>query len=103
MVGREGLGPGPLDNLTITGAMFGDVGISGQIDRSTGAATDVPPVQVFGSGGRLQPALNTRISAVLHPVYFNPTQRAVQDKQHAAVGDMYGVVAQGVRLPTLPR
>lgn len=71
-----------LDVFSVAGAAFGNVGVSFSIDPATGRTG--PVETTFGSGARLQPAINTRYSAVIRLTKFNPTQyrveRSVKDR-----------------------
>lgn len=72
------------DELSVTGAMFGNHGIAIPVDPGRGAADVDRATRTFLGGGGLNPGKNTRYSAAAVVTSFNPTlhrvERAYQDK-----------------------
>jgi hypothetical protein len=62
----------PTDDIAISGAMLGNVGISMPFDPSTGTADMDEATTRYLAGGRLQPRQNTRFSALVVVHRFNP-------------------------------
>lgn len=62
----------PLDDMTMIGAAFGNVGITFPVDTTTGAGDMEAAESAFLGGGRLQKTLNTRVSAIVFLHNFSP-------------------------------
>lgn len=68
----------PVD-MIVTGAMYGDIGVTIPIDPATGGPPPGAEWQVAPlGGGRMQPERNTTISAIAVIEQFNPTKAAVE-------------------------
>lgn len=66
------------DHFAVMGVMFGRIGMSWELDTVTGLpASDARPAHL--GGARVQPQMNTGISAVALLRRFNPTLRRLQD------------------------
>jgi hypothetical protein len=80
-----------LGSYEVTGALFGDLTVRVRVSASPRIADPPPdPTMIFGRGGRLQPALNRRFSAVAVISTFNPTLIAVNreiDRRLAQLDD----------------
>jgi len=66
------------DHFAVMGAMFGRIGVSWNLDTVTGRPVSDPRPAHLG-GARVQPGMNTGISAVALLRRFNPTLRRLQD------------------------
>jgi hypothetical protein len=86
VIGREGLGPGPLEPTNVLGAMHGAIGISIEISTATGGTTGRPPEQVLGQGGRLQ-KINTRVSGIALVREYNPNRDFFEEAYRRARPD----------------
>lgn len=71
------------DDHAVTGAMFGRVGVTWQVDTGTGEPLTEPRLAHL-DGAKTQPTMNTGISAVALLRTFNPTLRRLQEAWAAA-------------------
>jgi hypothetical protein len=78
----------PTDPIAMSGAMFGNVGITFPVDPATGSGDSDASTSTFVRGGRIQPTLHTRFSAVLVVGVVNPGQLRI-DREIA--GTLHGL------------
>jgi hypothetical protein len=70
----------PVDEISVPGAMFGDLALSMPLNTQTGQAQVEHMKTIFSKGATLQPEQNRAVSAVAILDRFNPTARAAEEE-----------------------